>query len=75
MTYTKTQYETDAVAWSDQQVRLLRDRCWQDLDLENLIEKIEDIGNRHRDFLESHLENLLMHRLKQQFQSERSSRS
>ena len=68
MTYTKSLYETDEVAWSQEQVQLLRDRRWDELDLENLIEEIEDVGGRHRDAVESHLENLLMHLLKREDQ-------
>lgn len=68
-------YKTDTVAWADEQVRLLRDRCWNELDLANLIEEIQDLGQRYRDALESHLTRLMMHRLKQRFQSEKSTRS
>lgn len=75
MTYTTSLYDLDDVAWATEQAQLLRERRWDELDLQNLIEEIEDIGNRHRDALESHLETLLMHRLKQLCQTERSSRS
>ena len=75
MTYAKSLYDLDDAAWATEQAQLLREGRWDELDLENLIEEIEDIGNRHRDALESYLENLLMHRLKQLCQTERSSRS
>ena len=62
-------YEADTAAWAD----FNADRFWQrrfaDIDIENLIEKLEDIGKSERRFLESHLVVLLMHLLKWQYQS------
>ena len=72
---TQSLYELDDAAWATEQAQLLREHRWNELDLQNLIEEIEEISNRHRDALESHLENLIMHRLKQLFQPERARRS
>jgi hypothetical protein len=72
---TKTLYEADFVQWSDRTAQILREQRFTDLDLEHLIEEIEDLGNRHRDALESQLTRLLMHLLKWQFQPERRSSS
>lgn len=48
-TNMRTLYDRDVVEWADQQAQLLRDGRFDLLDLENLIEEIEDVGNRHRD--------------------------
>ncbi|MCG9893105.1 MAG: DUF29 domain-containing protein [Thermosynechococcaceae cyanobacterium MS004] len=72
---TKTLYEADFVQWSDRTAQLLREHRFADLDLDHLIEEIEDLGNRHRDALESQLTRLLMHLLKYEFQPEHRSSS
>lgn len=68
-------YDKDFVAWADQQALLLEQERWRELDLVNLIEEVRDLGNRHRDALESHLTRLLVHLLKWQYQSDRRSSS
>jgi len=67
-------YETDFVAWADRMAELLRTKRFDQIDLVNLIEEVQDLGNRHRDALSSHLTVLLMHLLKWQYQpAQRSS--
>lgn len=68
-------YDTDFVEWADQTAELLRQGKFSELDIENLIEEVEDLGNRHRDALESQLTRLLMHLLKWQYQPEKRSGS
>lgn len=68
-------YDLDFVAWADQQALLLEQKRWHELDLVNLIEEVLDLGNRHRDALESQLTRLLMHLLKWQYQTEKRSNS
>jgi hypothetical protein len=68
-------YDKDFVAWADQQALLLEQGRWSELDLVNLVEEVRDLGNRHRDALESHLTRLLMHLLKWQYQPEKKSNS
>lgn len=80
MTQAKTDktanlYETDYVAWADQQALLLEQKRWDELDLVNLVEEVKDLSGRHRDALESHLTRLLMHLLKWQFQPSHRSNS
>jgi Domain of unknown function DUF29 len=75
MIYTTMLYEADFVQWSDRTAQLLREHRFTDLDLDHLIEEIEDLGNRHRDALESQLTRLLMHLLKYEFQPEQRSGS
>ena len=37
-------YEADFYAWTQEQARLLRERRWDDLDLENLVDEVESVG-------------------------------
>jgi len=41
---TATSYETDVVAWSSEQARLIRAGQFDQLDLEHIAEEIEDVG-------------------------------
>jgi ribosomal protein L29 len=68
-------YETDYVAWADEQAMLLEQKRWDELDLVNLVEEVKDLSGRHRDALESQLTRLLMHLLKWQFQPSHRSNS
>jgi hypothetical protein len=60
-------YETDFHLWTQRQADLLRQRRFGDLDLENLIEEVEDLGSNQRHAVESHIQNTLHHLLKLQF--------
>ncbi len=71
----KNLYDTDFVAWADEQALLLEQKRWDELDLVNLVEEVKDLSGRHRDALESHLTRLLMHLLKWQFQPSHRSNS
>ena len=68
-------YNSDYVAWADEQALLLEQQRWDELDLANLVEQVSDLGGRHRDALESQLTRLLMHLLKWQFQPGKRTRS
>ena len=68
-------YETDFCAWLKLQSKLLKQKEYEKLDIENLIEEIEDLGKSERRMLESHLENLLMHMLKVKYQPEKHTKS
>jgi hypothetical protein len=70
-----TTYATDFNLWVQQTVRLLRERRWQDIDLENLVEEIEDLGKSERRGIVSQLIRLLLHLLKWQYQPQRHSDS
>lgn len=59
-----TLYQADFYAWTQQQAALLQAEEFTEVDWQNLIEEIEDMGNSQRDALESHLEVLLRHLLK-----------
>jgi hypothetical protein len=61
-------YEVDFYAWTQEQARLLRERRWNDLDLDNLIDEVESVGRSDKRQIESRLEVLLAHLLKWKFQ-------
>jgi hypothetical protein len=62
-------YESDFYQWVQKQKKLLASRQFDQLDLENLIEEVEDMGKREPRSLESHLTTLLLHLLKYQYQT------
>ena len=70
-----TTYTTDFNLWSKQTAQLLRERRWQEIDLEYLIEEVEDLGKSERRGISSQLTRLLLHLLKWQYQPQRRSDS
>lgn len=61
-------YEHDIYAWTQQTAELLRQRRFQELDIEHLVEELETMGRRDRQELVSRLKILLAHLLKWQYQ-------
>ena len=72
---TATSYETDVVAWSSEQARLIRAGQFDQLDLEHLAEEIDDVGKSEQRELASRMAVLIAHLLKWQYQPERQSAS
>jgi hypothetical protein len=70
-----TSYETDVVAWSEEQAALLRRRDFASLDIEHIAEEIEDVGKSEQRELASRMSLLIAHLLKWQFQPERRCNS
>lgn len=68
-------YESDYMKWIETTVENLRLRDCSNIDWENLIEEIEDMGRSERRSLESNLVVLLLHLLKWQFQPDKRSGS
>ena len=62
-------YETDYYLWLEQQKKHLRNRQYDRLDLDNLIEEVEDMGNE-LDTLESRFTTLILHLLKYHYQTQ-----
>ena len=62
-------YEADFPLWAERQAALLRARRFDELDLDNLIEEVEDLSRRERDAVESHVETVLEHLLKLELSS------
>ena len=57
-------YAADFFAWTQRQAKLLRERRWDDLDLENLVEEVESVGRSDKREIRSRLVVLLAHLLK-----------
>ncbi|OCR01518.1 hypothetical protein BCD67_18675 [Oscillatoriales cyanobacterium USR001] len=68
-------YEQDYYLWIVTTTNLLRDRRWEEIDFEHLIEEIKDMGKDKQRELKSRLVVLLMHILKYQYQIEKRSSS
>ena len=68
-------YETDFVAWCDEQAKLLRAGRFRAIDVENVAEELESMGDSQRNELANRLEVLLAHMLKTQFQPEKETNS
>jgi hypothetical protein len=60
---TRTPFDADIVAWSQEQAELLRARRFEALDIENLAEAIEDVGKSEQRALERRMTVLLAHLL------------
>lgn len=61
---TKILYETDYNQWVNETVQQLRERQFDGVDWDNLIEEIEDMGKSQKRALESFLTRLVEHLLK-----------
>ncbi len=61
-------YDTDLYAWANTNADLLRQGKYEQIDVAHLIEEIEDMGKSEFRAFESHLQNLLMHLLKWEYQ-------
>ena len=61
-------YHKDIIAWSRDQVRLLREKRFAELDIDNIIEEIEDVGKSEVRELANCLAELIMHLLKYCYQ-------
>jgi Domain of unknown function DUF29 len=68
-------YDSDFYAWTQEQADLLRQREWDLVDIDNMLEEIESLGRRERRELSSRLAIVLGHLLKWQFQPDRRSHS
>jgi hypothetical protein len=74
-TTTKTLYETDYLEWSTQTAELLRQRRFDEIDMDHLVEEIESLGRAERSAVRSQLRRMLTHLIKQRIQPERSGTS
>lgn len=71
----QTLYETDYLRWIETNLEKLKNRDYDSVDWQNLIEEFEDMGKSERRSLESNLIVVLLHLLKWQYQPERRSGS
>jgi len=75
LTNLKELYGIDNHLWIQETVKLLEEKKFNDLDLDNLIEEIVAMGISQKRELKSRLRVLMMHLLKYQYQSDKISRS
>jgi predicted DNA-binding ribbon-helix-helix protein len=68
-------YDRDFHQWTQQQIACLQQEQWAELDVDNLIEELADLGRSEQKELGSYLKVLLMHLLKWQYQPERRTQS
>jgi len=68
-------YDTDYVAWAQQQAALLRSHRFGDLDLELLAQEIEDLPKSEQRAIRNQLVRLMMHLLKWRYQPQRRGES
>lgn len=74
-TTTEPLYERDFYTWCLQQARLVQERRFAELDVDNVVEELESLGKEQAHALRSSYRVLLMHLLKWQYQPERRSGS
>jgi Domain of unknown function DUF29 len=65
---TKSLYDTDFHAWTQQQAAALRAKDWAGVDIDNVAEEIESLGRSDRRSIRHQLERLLMYLLKWRYQ-------
>lgn len=70
-----TSYETDVVAWANEQAALLRAGELSDIDVQHIADEILDVGRREQRALASRMAMLLAQLLKWQFQRSRRNKS
>jgi hypothetical protein len=70
-----TGYDSDLALWAKETARLLRERRWEAVDWEHLIEEVEDLGKSERSAIGSQMERILVHLLKWQYQPARRTDS
>jgi len=68
-----TRYETDVVAWANEQAALIRAGRFDQLDVQHIAQEIEDVGKSEQRELASRMSVLLMHLIKWQFQPQKRS--
>jgi Domain of unknown function DUF29 len=71
----KTLYGTDFAEWSAQTAELLRQRRFDEIDIENVAEEIRSLGDSQFQGARSQLRRMLMHLIKQKIQPERDGAS
>ena len=70
----KDLYDEDFYVWAQNQAKLLRERRFDELDLEHLLEEVEDLGGALRRSARLHVMMILEHLLKLQHRPESERR-
>lgn len=72
---TTVTYESDVIAWANEQAALLRAGHFLELDIEHLSDEVEDVGKSEQRELSHRMAILLAHLLKWKYQPERRGAS
>jgi len=70
---TQTLYDKDFYAWVYHHIELVKEKRWDEIDTDILIDELENMAKRDRHELVSHLIILIAHLLKWQFQHQKLS--
>jgi len=57
----KQLYERDFILWIEENLRLIKEKNYEEVDWENLLEEIEDMGRRHLDSAISYMAIIMEH--------------
>jgi glucan biosynthesis protein len=60
-------YELDEYLWLQETIKILKENRLNDLDIDNLIEELEDLGRKERNRVSSFLEQIIRHLLLLQY--------
>ena len=74
-TKAQLEYDQDFYAWTFHNAELLRNRKFEEIDIEHIAEEIEDMGKSNKRELINRFSVLIAHLLKWQFQPIRRSKS
>jgi len=64
----KLEHEKDFFNWTRNQMKFLKEKEFTKLDIDNLIDEIESLGNSERNAIESYMIVLFIHLLKMEYQ-------
>lgn len=62
-------YEEDAYLWYTENARLLKEKKFNEIDVDNIVEELESMGRHEQDRIQSVLTILFLHILKLKYQS------
>ena len=70
---TPTAYDADFFRWTQEQAAFLKNGEWSKLDVANLVDEVESLGDAYKNEIESRMQILLIHLLKWQYQPDARS--
>jgi hypothetical protein len=73
LTNLKELYEIDDYLWIQETVKLLREKRFNELDVDNLIEELDDLGRERKNKVESLLRQIIIHLLLLEYWHEQKS--
>ena len=71
----KNLYEIDENLWLEETIKILKEKCFTELDLENLIGELESLGKKDKNRVSSFLEQIIRHLLLLQYGTREQERN